>query len=167
MIKGDKYFHQRHIFIKTAKPILILLMMSESNHRHMDKPRFMVLMVDDYIKMSMPELNDEDYFHPVTKSEDDENEEGPGDDDPSEYLSDDEDVSNTEYGITSQDKNRFGGKILAVWERYTPLLDHDYYREGYMLSVDAKTYYRAKVSVLYIYVNYHVIFLQFFILKRI
>ena len=66
MIKGDQSFHQRNIFIKTAKPILILLMMSESNHRHMDKPRFMVLMVDDYIKMSMPELNDEDYFPPVT-----------------------------------------------------------------------------------------------------
>ena len=65
------------------------------------------------------------------------------------------------------DKNRLGGKILAVWERYNPLLEHDYYREGYMLSVDAKTYAHSKVSVLYLYFNYHVIFLQFFILKRI
>ena len=48
-----------------------------------------------------------------------------------------------------------------------PLLEHDYSRIGYMLSVDTKTYAHAKVSVLYIYVNYHVIFLQFTIIKII
>ena len=47
-------------------------------------------------------------------------------------------MSNTEDGIPPQDKNRLGGKILAVWERYKPLLEHDYSRSGYMLSVDAK-----------------------------
>ena len=106
-------------------------------------------------------------YPPVKQLEDDEYEEGPGDDDPTEYLSDDEDVSNTEDGITYQDKNRLGGKILAVWERYTPLLEHDYSKSGYMLSADDKTYANAKVSVLYIYVNYHFIFLQFIFLKRI
>ena len=78
----------------------------------------------------MPQLNDEDYFPPVTELEDDENEEGPVEDDPPEYLSDDKDVSDTEDGIPSQDKNRLGGKILAVWERYKPLLENDYSRAG-------------------------------------
>ena len=85
-------------------------------------------MFDDHINISMPELNDEDYTPPVTQLEDDEYEEVPGDDDPPEYLSDDEYVFNTEDGIPSQDKNRLGGKILAVCERYKPLLEHDYYR---------------------------------------
>ena len=124
----------------------------------MDKLRFMVLMVDDHIRMSMTDLNDEDYPPLVTELEDDEYEECTGEDYPSEYLSDDEDVSDNEDGITSQDKNQLGGKILAVWERYKPLLEHDYLRAGYMLYVDAKTYAHEKVSVLYIYVTYHVIF---------
>ena len=42
----------------------------------------------------MSEVNYEDYFLPVTELEDDENEEGPGDDEPPEYLSCDGDVSN-------------------------------------------------------------------------
>ena len=79
-------------------------------------------MVDDHMRMYMPDINDKYHFLPVTELEDDEYEEGPGDDNPSEYLSDVEDVSNTEDGITSQNNNRLGGKILAVWERYMPLL---------------------------------------------
>ena len=71
MIKGDKYFHQRRMFIKRAKPLLILLRMADSNHPHTEKLRFMVLMVDDQISMSMPELNDKDYLLPVTELEDD------------------------------------------------------------------------------------------------
>ena len=67
----------------------------------MDKLWFMVLMVDDHIRMSMPELNYEDYFPPVTELEDYEYEEGPGDYEPRKYLLDDEDVSNTEDSITS------------------------------------------------------------------
>ena len=74
-------------------------------------------------------------------------------------------MSDNEDGIPYQDKNRLVGNILTVWERYKPLLEHDCFRSGYMLSVDANTYAHAKVSVLYIYVNYHVIFLQFVILK--
>ena len=54
MIKDNQYFHQRHIFIKIAKPILILLRMADSNQTHMNKIRFMVLMFDDHIRMSMP-----------------------------------------------------------------------------------------------------------------
>ena len=42
----------------------------------------MVLMVDYHIQMSMHEINDEDYFPPVTELEDDEHLEGPGDDGP-------------------------------------------------------------------------------------
>ena len=83
------------------KPILILLRMADTNWPHMDKIRFMVLVVYDHIRMSMPELNDEDYLPSVTKLEDDEYEEGLGDDEPTEYLSDDEDVSDTDDGITS------------------------------------------------------------------
>ena len=45
-----------------AEPLLVLLRMFNSNQPHMDKLRFMVLMVDDHIRMSMPDLNDEDYF---------------------------------------------------------------------------------------------------------
>ena len=56
---------------------------------------------------------------------------------------------------------------MAVWERYKPLLEHDYFRAGYMISLDAKTYEHAKVSVLYIYDNYHVIVLQLIIIKII
>ena len=95
MVKGDQSFHQRHIFIKMANPILILLRMADSNHPHVDKLWFMVLMVDDHIRMSMSELNDEDYFLRVTELEDDEYKEGPGYDDPPEYISYDEDVSDT------------------------------------------------------------------------
>ena len=67
-----------------AKPLLIILRMANSNHPHMDNLRFMVLMVDDHIRMSMTDLNDEDYPPPVTELEDDEYEEGPGEYDPPE-----------------------------------------------------------------------------------
>ena len=65
MIKDDQSFHQRHIFIKMTKPLIIILRMADSNQPNMDKLRFMVLMVDDHIRISMPKLNDEDYFPPV------------------------------------------------------------------------------------------------------
>ena len=113
-----------------AKPILILLRMAESNQPHMDKLRFMVLMVYDHTNISITELNDEDYFPLETELEDDENEEGPGDDEPPEYLSDDEYVSDTEDVIPSQDKNLLGDIILAMWESYKPLLENDYPRVG-------------------------------------
>ena len=167
IIKDDQSFHQINIFIKIAKPLLILLRMADSNQPHMVKLQFMVLMVDDHIRMSMTELKNEDYFTPVTELEDDGYEEGPSDDDPPEYLSNDEDVSNNEDGITYQYNKRLGGKILAVWERYKPLLNHDYSRSVYILSVDVKKHAHAKLSILYIYVNYHVTLLQFIILKRI
>ena len=61
----------------------------------MEKLWFVVLIVDDHISMSMYEINYEDYFPPVTDLDDDEYEEGPGDNDPPEYLSYDEDVSDT------------------------------------------------------------------------
>ena len=54
-----------HIFIKIAKPLLILLRIANSNQSHMDKIQLMLLMFDDHIRMSMSELNDEDYFSPV------------------------------------------------------------------------------------------------------
>ena len=66
IIKSDHSFHQRHIFIKMANHLLILLMMAQSNKPHMNKLRFMVPMVDDHRRMSMPEINNEDYFPPVT-----------------------------------------------------------------------------------------------------
>ena len=65
MIKYDQSFHKSYIFIKIAKPLLIILRMANSNHPHMDKLRFMVLMFDDHIRISMPKLNDEYYFPPV------------------------------------------------------------------------------------------------------
>ena len=107
----------------------------------------------------MTELNYEDYFPPVTELEDDENEEGHGDDEPPEHLSDDEDVSDAEDVIPYQDKNLLGGKILAMWDIFKPLLENDYSRAGYMMSMDDKTYEHTKVSTFYIYVNYHVILL--------
>ena len=61
MIKDYQSFHQRHIFIKMSNPLLILLRMVNSKNPHTDKLRFVVLMVDDHIRMSMSELNDEDY----------------------------------------------------------------------------------------------------------
>ena len=82
-------------------PLLIILGMADSNQPQMDKLQFMVLMVDDNIRMSVYELNYEGCLPHVTELEDDENEESPGDDDPS----DDEYVSNTEDGIPSQDKS--------------------------------------------------------------
>ena len=39
------------------KPLLILLRMADSNQTLMDKTRFMVLMVDDHIRMSITEIN--------------------------------------------------------------------------------------------------------------
>ena len=74
-------------------------------------------------------------------------------------------MSDNEDGIPSQDNNRLVGKILTVWERYKPILEHDCFRSGYMLYVDANTHVHEKVIILYIYVNYHVIFLQFVIIK--
>ena len=50
----------------------------------MDKLRFMILMVDDKISMSRPEINNYYYLTPITELEDDEYKEGPGDDDPPE-----------------------------------------------------------------------------------
>ena len=50
-----------------AKHLVILLRMADSNQPHLDKLLFMVLMVDDHIRISMPELNDEYYFPPVTE----------------------------------------------------------------------------------------------------
>ena len=67
-----------------SKPLLILLKMADSNQPHMYKLRCMIRMVYEHIRMSMPELNDEDYFPPVTELEDNSNEEVPGGDDPSE-----------------------------------------------------------------------------------
>ena len=49
-----------------AKPLLILLRIVNSSQTHMDRLWFMVLMVDDHIRMFMSELNDEDYFPLVT-----------------------------------------------------------------------------------------------------
>ena len=69
-------------------------------------------------------------------------------------------MSDTEDGIPYQDNNQFGWKILAVWDKYKLLLEHEYSMAGCMLSVDVKTYAYAKVNVLYIYVNYHFIFLK-------
>ena len=66
MIQDDKLFHQRPFFIEMEKPLLILLRMDDSKNPHMDKIRFLVLMVDDHIRMSMSELNDKDYLPPVT-----------------------------------------------------------------------------------------------------
>ena len=57
-----------------AKPLLVLMRIADSNQTRMDKLRFMFLMVDDHIRMYMPDLNDEDYFPPVTELGDDENE---------------------------------------------------------------------------------------------
>ena len=115
MIKYDQYFHQRQIFIKMAKHLLIILRMDESNQTHMDKLRSVVLIVDDHIRISVPDINEEDYLPPVTELEDDEYEEIPGDDDPPEHPSDDKYVYDTEDGIPYQDKKQLGWKILAVW----------------------------------------------------
>ena len=65
MIKDNHYFHQRNIFIEMEKPLFIILRIADSNQPHMENILFMVLVVDDHIRMSMPELNGEDYFPPV------------------------------------------------------------------------------------------------------
>ena len=67
-----------------AKPLLIILRMADSNQPNMYKLWFMVIIVYDNIRMSMPDINNEDYFPPVTELEDDEHEEVPGDDEPPE-----------------------------------------------------------------------------------
>ena len=56
--------------------------MANSNQPHMDNLQYMVLMVDYHTRMSMPEINYEYDYPPVTYLEDDEYEEGPGNDDP-------------------------------------------------------------------------------------
>ena len=45
--------------------------MANSNQPHMYKIQCMVLMVNYHITMSIPELNDEDSFPPVTDLDDD------------------------------------------------------------------------------------------------
>ena len=66
IIKDNQSVNKRHILIKMIKPLLILLSISDSNHPYMDKIQLMVLMVDDHIRMSMPDLNDKYYPPPVT-----------------------------------------------------------------------------------------------------
>ena len=44
------------------KPLFILLRIADSNQPHIDKLWFVVLIVDDHIRIYMPELNYEDYF---------------------------------------------------------------------------------------------------------
>ena len=62
MIKYDQSFHQRQIFIKMEEPLLIILRMAYSNQPHTDKLWFMVLIVDDHIRMFLTEPND--YYYP-------------------------------------------------------------------------------------------------------
>ena len=45
-----------------SKPLFILLRMADSNQPNMDNIRFIALMVDDNIRMSMSEINYEDYY---------------------------------------------------------------------------------------------------------
>ena len=66
-IKGNQSFHQRKIFIKMEKPLLILMRMVDLNQPHMENLWFIVLMVDYHIRISMYEINDEEYFPPVTE----------------------------------------------------------------------------------------------------
>ena len=65
IIKYYQSFHQRQIFIKMEKTLLILLRMDDSKHPHMHKLHFMVLIVDDNTRMSIPEINYEYYLSPV------------------------------------------------------------------------------------------------------
>ena len=62
----DQSFHKKYIWLKIEKNILNIMRMANSNKPQMDKLQFMVLMVDDHIRMSMPELINEEYFPPVT-----------------------------------------------------------------------------------------------------
>ena len=73
MIKDYQYFNKSHILIKMANPLLIILSMANSNHPHMEKLRFMVLIVDDHIRMYIYDINNKDYLPPVTELEDDKN----------------------------------------------------------------------------------------------
>ena len=65
MIKDHQYFYQRKIFIKMAKPLLIILNMADSNQPQLYKLQFILLVVGDHIKMSMTEPHDEYYLLPV------------------------------------------------------------------------------------------------------
>ena len=49
-----------------SKPLIIILRMADSNQTRISKLGFIVLMVDDHIKISMNELNDGDYSPLVT-----------------------------------------------------------------------------------------------------
>ena len=75
MIKGDQSSYQKHIFIKMSRILLIILKMADSSQPHMYKLQSVVRMVDYHIRMSIPQINDEYYFSPVTELEDGENEE--------------------------------------------------------------------------------------------
>ena len=67
MITYDQYFHPRQIFTKMAKHLLIIMSMDDSNQTHMERLRSMVLIFDDHIRMSMTDINDEDYPHPCNR----------------------------------------------------------------------------------------------------
>ena len=114
MIKDSHYFNQRQIIIIMEKLLLILMRMDESNHPHTENLWFMIPMVNDHIRMSLLELNNDDYLPPIPELDDDEYKEVPGYYEPTEYLSDDEDISNTEDRIPYQYNNRLGGEILAM-----------------------------------------------------
>ena len=88
-----------------SKLLLILLRMANSNQTRMYKLWSMVVMVDDHIRIYMTDLNDEDYIPPAAELEDDEYEEGHGDYEPPEYLSDNEYVYDNEDEIPYRDNN--------------------------------------------------------------
>ena len=69
-IKEDQTFHQSHIFIKKSNPLLVLLRMTDSKQPHTDKLWFMVLIVDDHIRMFLTEPNDYNYPPSVLELED-------------------------------------------------------------------------------------------------
>ena len=50
---------------------------TKPNKPHIYKLQFMVLISEYHMRMSMTDLNDEDYLPPVIELEDDEYEEGP------------------------------------------------------------------------------------------
>ena len=72
-VKDYQSFHKRNIFLKTSNILLIILRMANSNQPHMNNIQFIVLMSDNHIRMSMPDLNVKYYLPPVTNLEDNEN----------------------------------------------------------------------------------------------
>ena len=160
MINSDPTFDQRSIVLKASLPVLWIVCLADSYAPHMDKLWYYVKMTDDHLINMAKHLNDANYFpeevaEDVPELQGDDPDVVDEEEDPPEYDSDDEvmsDDGDEDYPPTQSaeenmgiDPSTFAGKMIKVWLQYRSNFDYDYSRAGYMLSVVPDIFEHMKV----------------------